>query len=100
MIDRRKSGMTDFEERFADKIHALPYDVTDKDVDVRIILDWSSVEIFIDNGKYVMTEQIFPTEFFNSLKISSKEKGQVKNFKLSNVKSIWPESENQEYSSK
>jgi len=100
MIDRRKSGMTDFEERFADKIHALPYDVTDKDVDVRIILDWSSIEIFIDNGKYVMTEQIFPTEFFNSLKISSKEKGQVKNFKLSNVKSIWPESENQEYSSK
>ena len=88
-LDRRQSGLTDFEERFAKNIHILPVMVTDKDVDVRIIMDWSSIEIFIDNGRYVMTEQIFPTEFYNKLAISSKEEIRIRKFSLNKVKSIW-----------
>jgi len=88
-LDRRKSGLTNFEVRFANKIHSLPYIVSDKVVDVRIILDWSSIEIFVDEGKYVMTEQIFPTEFYNNLQINSKLKTTINNFKLNTIKSIW-----------
>lgn len=36
-------------------------------------MDWSSVEIFEDKGKYVMTDQIFPTEFYNKLTVSSSD---------------------------
>jgi fructan beta-fructosidase len=89
ILDRRKSGLVDFENRFADSLHILPYRVLNKEVDVRIILDWSSIELFIDNGKYVMTEQIFPTEFYNSLKIYSNEKIIIKNLYLNKIKSIW-----------
>jgi len=89
ILDRKNSGIKDFEEQFAKHIHILPYYLCDKVVDIRIILDWSSVEIFIDQGKYVMTEQIFPTEFYNKLQISSKEKVRIENFKLNHIKSIW-----------
>lgn len=89
MLDKRDSGLIDFEKRFADSIHSLPYMVSDKEVDIRIILDWSSIEIFIDKGKYVMTEQIFPTEFYNTLQISSIDTIEIKKFKLNAIKSIW-----------
>ncbi len=90
-LDRRKSGLVGFENRFADSLHTFPYKVLDKEVDIRIIVDWSSIELFIDNGKYVMTEQIFPTVFYNILQISSVDSISIKNFKLNSVKSIWKE---------
>jgi fructan beta-fructosidase len=89
VLDRRLSGLIDFEERFADNIHTLPYIVSDKEVDVRIILDWSSIEIFIDKGKYVMTEQIFPTKFYNILQISAIDTISIQKFSLNTIESIW-----------
>ena len=89
VLDRKGSGLINFEKQFAEIIHTLPYVISEKEVDIRIILDWSSIEIFIDNGKYVMTEQVFPTVFYNKLKMSSVEKIKVKNFKLSNINPIW-----------
>ena len=88
-LDRSQSGLTNFEDRFADRIHILRYIVFDKETDVRILLDWSSIEIFIDQGKYVMTEQIFPTSFYNTFQLSSTTQHTVKNFKLNTIKSIW-----------
>ena len=89
MIDRTASGLVDFEPSFAKGIHSMPYIVSNKEVDVRVIMDWSSVEIFVDDGKYVMTDQIFPTEFYNKLQVSSTDKISLKNFNLNNIKSIW-----------
>ena len=89
LIDRRKSGLMNFEERFADKTHKMPFSPSDKKIDIRIILDWSSIEIFIDEGKYVMTEQIFPTEYYSSLLISANNKTVLENFTFSKIKSIW-----------
>ena len=89
MLNRKKSGLIDFEARFADKEHLMPYIPSDKLVDVQLILDKSSVEIFIDGGRYVMTEQIFSRENYNSLLISSNGKGTMKKFTVSKIKSIW-----------
>jgi fructan beta-fructosidase len=89
LIDRRKSGLINFEERFADKGHTMPYNPSDKEIDVRIILDWSSIEIFIDNGRYVMTEQIFPTEIYSSLELSSTDQAKINHFKINAIKTIW-----------
>lgn len=95
-INKIASGLTDFEEQFADKIHSLPYRVADREVDVRIILDWSSVEIFIDHGRYVMSEQIFPTSFYTSLQISSTDKTTITSVTLNKVNSIWHKNRNNE----
>jgi len=89
ILDKRKSGIVDFEERFADKVHTMLYNPSDKEVAVRIILDWSSVEIFINNGRYVMTEQIFPHEFYNSLEISSIDQTKLNKFNINAIKTIW-----------
>ena len=89
VLYRKHSGLVDFEKRFADKEHVMPYTPSNKEVDIRIIVDRSSIEIFIDDGRYVMTEQIFPTEYYNSLSISGKNKTILKNFTFSKIKSIW-----------
>ena len=70
-------------------VHRMPYKPLDKEIDIRIILDWSSIEIFIDNGRYVMTEQIFPTEFYNSLEIASDDHTKLNQFNLNTIKTIW-----------
>ena len=88
-IDRRKSGLINFEDRFADKVHTMPYNPSDKEIDVRIILDWSSIEIFIDNGRYVMTEQIFYTKIYNLLEISSTDQTKINQFNINAIKTIW-----------
>ena len=88
-IDRRKSGLINFEDRFADKVHTMPYNPSDREIDVRIILDWSSIEIFIDNGRYVMTEQIFYTKIYNLLEISSTDQTKINQFNINAIKTIW-----------
>lgn len=88
-LDRRKSGKTEFSENFSDKIHTLPFPFSEKNVDVRIIIDRSSVEIFVDDGKYVMTEQVFPNAPYNSIEISSATKTVITNLKINQIKSIW-----------
>jgi len=47
-IGSDKNGKTDFAENFADKIHILPYPVSEKEVDLLVIIDRSSIEIFAD----------------------------------------------------
>jgi len=80
-IDRRNSGKKDFSDEFAKEVHTYPLTSLSANADFRIILDKSSVEVFVDGGKYVMTDQLFPnkpytimeidTELVNDLKIQS-----------------------------
>jgi len=91
ILNRKNSGLVNFEKSFADKDHVMPYLTLDKEVDVKLILDQSSIEIFIDNGRYVMTEQIFPTKNYKTLSIVSNGKGILKDFIVSKIKSIWNE---------
>lgn len=91
IVDRRKSGFVNFEKRFANKIHVCPYKKGAKDANISIVLDWSSVEFFVDNGKYVMTDLLFPSEFYNVLEISSDEKNAIGNFNINAIESVWKE---------
>lgn len=89
ILDRRKSGKTDFSDNFADKIHTLPFSDAEKEADVRIIIDRSSIEIFVDDGKYVMTEQVFPNAPYTGIEISSSTNGVISNLNINHIKSIW-----------
>lgn len=88
-FDRRNSGQIDFSKKFANKIHTLPFKVSDRTTDLRIILDKASIEIFIDKGRYVMTEQVFPNDSYNKLSIISDTNIKINKLNINQIKSIW-----------
>ncbi len=88
-LDRRQSGLVDFEKSFGATVHKQSYEPQNELVEVRIIIDQSSIEIFVDKGRYVFTDQIFPTENYKTLLINSDETEAIKDFKIKSVNTIW-----------
>lgn len=88
-FDRKNSGITNFEESFGKEIQIQPYLPSEKEVEVRIIIDKSSVEVFIDKGRYVFTNQIFPVQPYTILTISGAETSIIKNLTIHKINSIW-----------
>jgi fructan beta-fructosidase len=69
-IDRRKSGNSDFSKKFAG-ISTAPYNAGTV-LKIHLLIDASSVEMFVDDGRLVMTNLVFPTDKFTRLKLFSK----------------------------
>jgi fructan beta-fructosidase len=61
-IDRRNSGFVDFESDFGRNIHPAPYHLDSSTVQLQIFVDSSSIEVFGNGGRVVLTDQIFPWE--------------------------------------
>lgn len=91
IFDRTQSGIIDFETSFGDKTQWQAYHPVTKEVEVLILVDQSSVEVFIDRGKYVFTNQIFPNNPYTNLTIIGQKDSQIKNLHIQNIKSIWNE---------
>jgi levanase/fructan beta-fructosidase len=73
-IDRSKSGKITFSDLFAKNISKAPFKGDFDKMDVRIIVDKTSIEIFYNNGKTVMTEIFFPDkpmEYFSVSKANT-----------------------------
>jgi len=70
-IDRDKSGIIDFNNKFKSGTTA-PL-VTKKSYNVRLLIDKASAEIFIDNGEIAMSSIFFPTEIMNSMTFFTSE---------------------------
>lgn len=89
-IDRKHSGIVDFEKTFGKDIHKTSVSnlITDA-VDYQIILDWSSIEIFINGGVYSFTEQLFPKKPYTKLSIQSDENQEITNLTINKIKGIW-----------
>lgn len=89
-VDRSKSGKTTFQEDFH-KVQKMPVSLPSTEYEVRMLLDHSSIEIFIDKGRYVMTAQLFPNDFFTDFKVQNSNDSplELNNFQLSGVKRIW-----------
>ena len=60
-------------------------------IEVRILLDHSSIEIFINQGQYVMTNQIFPNEPYKTLEIfnPTNQALEITDFRERKVDRIW-----------
>ena len=83
ILDRSLSGKTSFDEDFVKNIQTMPIpDLHNGECEVRIVMDWSSVEIFINRGQYVMTCRILIS---NPGEMELK----LKEFSISPIKSIW-----------
>ncbi|MGZ3922530.1 MAG: glycoside hydrolase family 32 protein [Flavisolibacter sp.] len=87
-IDRTNSGKTDFHKEFA-KRHLAPRITPKQNLDLTLIIDDASVELFADGGLSVMTEIFFPTKPYSDASIQSPEKINVKQISYSRLNSIW-----------
>ncbi len=84
-IDRTKSGVTSFEKGFSKK-HIAQRFVTTGKMDMTLVIDVASVELFADNGLSVMTEIFFPTTPFTDIKIQSPERMVIQQLQFSTLK--------------
>jgi fructan beta-fructosidase len=87
-IDRTKAGKTGFQKDFAGRFVA-PRLSKAGSMDLSLIIDDSSIELFADNGLTVMTVIFFPTKPFRHLRIQTPGKITIKKLAISNFKSIW-----------
>ena len=90
-VDRSKSGKIDFQDDFGSTMQMPLENLPEGEIEVRILMDWSSVEVFINRGQYVMTAQLFPNEAYNTLEIDNTAKATLKlnNFGINKVEGTW-----------
>ena len=91
LLDRMKSGKVGFQSEFGNKKHYMPIAIEEGgEHEMKILLDRSSIEIFLNGGLYSMTEQIFPSEPYNTLVIENgdgQEEIEVKS--IQHMETIW-----------
>ena len=81
-FDRRNSGLTDFSKDFP-AVTTAPLFTAGRTVSLRIYVDRSSVELFADDGRSVMTNTVFPTSPYTTLSLSSTGgKAEIRNLKI------------------
>ena len=69
VMDRSNSGETSFSPDFPAMTVAPAADVDD--IRLRLFVDRSSIEAFVDGGKFVMTNIVFPAEPYNKMTFES-----------------------------
>jgi fructan beta-fructosidase len=94
-VDRAKSGQVSFSDLFPygelfPSRGIAPLSTENGLVKLHIFVDWSSVEVFGDDGQAVITDQIFPMPSSNGLALFAKG-GTVKLVSLQSwpLRSIW-----------
>jgi fructan beta-fructosidase len=84
-IDRTKAGVSNFNQGFA-AVTLAPRLSFAMNMDLSILLDKTSIELFADSGRTVMTALFFPTFPYTKWEIKSKEKIPSSNMKLYSFK--------------
>lgn len=87
-VDRSNSGNVSFEKGFAKK-HFAPRLSNKSNMDLTLIIDNSSVELFADNGLTVMTEIFFPGSLLTDINIRSANDFKVRSLIFNHLNSIW-----------
>lgn len=85
-INRKKSGFTDFSDKFGQKISTAPRIANSENLKVNFIVDRTSIEIFYDDGATVMTEIFFPEEPYDSFSIQADSQLEVNDFKVFSIR--------------
>jgi fructan beta-fructosidase len=91
-FNRGKSGKVDFSEKFAGGLQKMDMsNLPEESVEVKILLDHSSMELFINGGQFVMTNQIFPNEFYTVLTLENNSNDEliINDFSEREMKRIW-----------
>ncbi len=87
-FDRRHSGIVDFSQDFPAVTVAPTFD-NSKKVSLRIFIDKSSMEVFGNGGKFVMTNLVFPTKPYSTISIAAKGgNAKIENLKVYSIKEL------------
>ncbi|MFC1889713.1 glycoside hydrolase family 32 protein [Thermodesulfobacteriota bacterium] len=88
-LDRTRSGRGRFNPRFSAR-HNAPLSLAGGVLDLRVLVDWSSVEVFAGNGSAVITDLVFPDPGSRGLEIHS-EGGEavIRSLEVYALHSIW-----------
>ena len=71
MLDRTESGITDFNYEFGNKLHYVPMQHLGESINISMYLDRSSIEVFVNQGLYSLTDQLFPRGPYNTLRFEN-----------------------------
>jgi fructan beta-fructosidase len=88
-IDRTTAGNSSFSKVFAAK-HTAPRFATGQQMDLTLVVDESSVELFADNGLTVMTETFFPEHPYTQMHLQANKGVLLSKFEYSRLLGIWP----------
>lgn len=84
--NRINSGQVNFSENYLKSAFQTMNIGVKNRLSIKIVLDASSAEIFLNNGEFVMTNQIFPNENFAHFEILPKADLKIENFNLKEIK--------------
>lgn len=87
-IDRSKSGVIDFENGFGVK-HTAQRISRVNTMDMEIIIDNASVEVFADGGLSVMTAIYFPDKPYSYIQFESASGFKIDSLQFCKMKGIW-----------
>ena len=86
-IDRSKSGNVTFSKHFPTEIFAQRL-TSDEKIEMTMVVDVSSVEVFFDDGLSAMTSLFFPDEPLSKVRIHGTNT-MLTDVSLQNLRSIW-----------
>jgi len=91
-VDRTKSGNVGFDPTFA-SVQRAPLALRESKVSLHILVDWSSVEVFTKDGQRVITDQIFPSDSSQAVKLFAEGGSvQVNGLSIQQMRSAWDSS--------
>ena len=85
-FDRTQSGIVDFSQDFP-AVTVTPTYENDGSVNLRLFIDRSSIELFEQEGRFVMTNLVFPTSPYTTLSFQAEEgSAKVNNLQIYSIK--------------
>ncbi len=86
-FDRRESGITDFSQDFPAVTVAPTFNNGTGLLELRIFIDRSSIEVFEGNGRFAMTNLVFPTSPYDTLSFTAANgKADIKDLRIYSLK--------------
>ena len=88
-VDRTRSGRVDFSRDFPG-VQRAPLAARHGKVRLRILVDWSSVEVFADRGRRVITDQVFPDASSDGVELfADGGSATLNSLKIRHLRSSW-----------
>jgi fructan beta-fructosidase len=88
-VDRTRSGDVAFNSAFPG-VHRAPLPARHGAVRLRILVDWSSVEVFADRGQVAITDQVFPRATSDGLELFAEGGGaRFDSLRIRSLRSSW-----------
>ncbi len=85
--DRSKSGNVEFNKMFLKSSIQTVNIGKQKNISITLVLDASSIEVFINDGEFVLTSQVFPNANYTNFEILPDDNLEIQNFNIQSIKS-------------